>query len=427
MINNKSWFKYLKYNLTTAERKLITLSSLGGMLEFYDFTVYGLFSIYFAKQFFPSHDQFISIIASYAIFVVGYIARPIGGIIFSHIGDEIGRKIVLILTMVIMGISSIGIGCLPNYAQIGVYAPILLLLFRLIQGLAIGGELPSMIVYVTESMPNKRGYAIGGVLTGTDAGLVLGMLINSLLVLLCNTEQLQSYGWRLPFIFGGLLCFVSYQIRKKLHETSVFEKEKNRPKFPLVTVIRKYPMQALYSVGIISIMAAFVMLGLIFMPTYLKEIAGIDLTKFSNYMLIAAFITVISVYIMGIIANKFDPRRVMIIVAVLAIPASYISYTLITHHTFILLALSIITVFQGFFATLSPLLISYIFPTEVRLSGIALSYNISHTVFGGMAPIVITSLIHYTNLSATVPIIYISVVAMLVILSTRQMYKIKLY
>jgi MFS family permease len=417
----------LKYDLDKSERKLITLASLGGLLEFYDFTVYGLFSIYFAGQYFPSHDKFVSIIASYAIFVVGYIARPIGGIIFSHIGDEIGRKIVLILTMVIMGLSSLGIGFLPTYSQIGIFAPILLLFFRLIQGLAIGGELPSMIVYVTESMPKKRGFAIGGVLTGTDAGLVLGMLINFIMVATLNAEQLQNYGWRIPFIFGGLLCFVSYQIRKKLHESAVFEKSQNRPKFPLGHLLANYPLQTLYGVGLVATMSTFVMLTLIFMPTYLKQIANLNLSMLSHYMLIAAFVTIISAYIMGSLANRFDPKKIMIITSISAIFIGYISYNLIAKHHYILLALCLLTMLQGFFATLSPLLISYIFPTEVRLSGVAVSYNLSHAIFGGMAPIVISSLAHYTHLGYMIPVIYIAIAAIVAIISTMQMYKIKLY
>ena len=284
---------WLKYDLNKEQSKIVMLSSMGGMLEFYDFTIYGLFSVYFANDYFPSHNQLISIIASYVIFIIGYIARPIGGVIFSHIGDEIGRKIVLILTMIIMGLASLGIGLLPTYAQIGMWAPILLLAFRLIQGLALGGELPSMIVYVTESMPDKRGYAIGGVLSGTDAGLLLGMLANLIIVSCFNQQQIQSFGWRIPFLLGGLLCFVSYQIRKKLHETTAFEKNHDRPNFPFIDVVRNYPVQVLIGAGITGIMATFVMLTIIFMPTYLEQIAKIKHSDLSAILLISTVVTVI--------------------------------------------------------------------------------------------------------------------------------------
>ena len=206
------------YNLSKEEQRVTWLSSLGGMLEFYDFTIYGLFAVYFSQQFFPTHDTFISLIASYSVFVVGYIVRPLGGILFSHIGDEWGRKKVLILTMMLMGISSLGMGLLPNYSQIGIYAPALMLFFRLTQGLAIGGELPSMIVYASECMPNKRGYAMGGVFSGTLAGLIPGMLINIFILNTLSQEDVLLFGWRIPFVLGGLLCIVAYFVRRELHE-----------------------------------------------------------------------------------------------------------------------------------------------------------------------------------------------------------------
>ena len=193
--------------INAAERKILILASLGGMLEFYDFTIYGFFSLYFAEQFFPTTDKFVAIMLSYTVFVIGYIARPIGGILFSHLGDVIGRKLVLIVTMLIMGIASLGIGIVPVYAQIGIFAPILLLVLRLSQGLAIGGEIPGTVVYVTEYMPHKSGFAIGCVMAGVGSGLLLGALVNVVLSSLLSIEQIHSYGWRIPFLLGNyMMC-----------------------------------------------------------------------------------------------------------------------------------------------------------------------------------------------------------------------------
>ncbi|RTL01001.1 MAG: MFS transporter [Proteobacteria bacterium] len=167
--------------LTTQEKKIVGLSALGGMLEFYDFIIYGIFSVYFAHQFFPSENELLSVIESYVVFILGYIARPIGGIIFSHVGDEHGRKKVLIITIILMGISSLGIGLLPTYAQIGWVAPLGLLSLRLLQGLALGGELPSTYVYISETMTQKRGSGFGITMTGVNSGLLLGMIVNQIL------------------------------------------------------------------------------------------------------------------------------------------------------------------------------------------------------------------------------------------------------
>ena len=152
--------------------------------------------------------------------------------------------------MALMGIASLGLGFLPTYAQIGIWAPILMLLCRLIQGLAIGGELPGMIVYITESMPSKRGYCMGGILAGTVSGLIPGMLINLLLIHYLTSAQINAYGWRIPFILGGLLCFIAYQIRSKLHETNAFTNLKTRDKFPFIELLQHHFNKVIIGVGV---------------------------------------------------------------------------------------------------------------------------------------------------------------------------------
>jgi MFS family permease len=397
----KRLIKYLTYDLNPSERKIITLSGLGGLLEFYDFTIYGLFSVYFAHQFFPSNNEFISIIASYAVFVVGYIARPIGGIIFSHIGDEIGRKFVLILTMVLMGIASLGLGLLPTYAQFGMGAPLFMLLFRLIQGLAIGGELPSMIVYVSESMPNKQGYGIGGIFAGTICGLTVGMLINLLLTHFLTLEDIQRYGWRIPFILGGILCFVAYSIRRKLHETQAFNNLTTRNKFPFIELLQHHLPKVIIGVGLVSAMATPVILAIIFMPTYLTKIIRLNPVVVSNATLIATVVSVISIYVMGIIANKVNIYNLMRCCSILIILGAGLCYFAIANGYNLILALAVFAIFQGAITPLPAILLSRLFPTPIRLSGVALSYNISFVIFGAMTPLIVTGMINVTGLIYT--------------------------
>lgn len=396
---------FIGYDLSPEQKKIVLLSSLGGLLEFYDFTVYGLFAVYFAHQFFPSHNEFIALMASYSVFVVGYIVRPIGGILFSHIGDEIGRKTVLILTMILMGVASLGMGLLPTYAQIGVAAPLLMLLLRLIQGLAIGGELPSMIVYVAETMPRKRGYGLGGVFSGTVAGLIPGMLINLLIVHYFSTEQILSYGWRIPFVLGGLLCIIAYFVRKELHETIAFKKIKQHKSAPFFEVLHHHLGKVFIGAGLVSIMAMPIILLIIFMPTYLTKFAGIEPKVASDAILVSSVISVIAIYFMGILANKFNPIKLMRISLVLIVIFAGLCYTLISHKVDLILALSLFAVFQGGLVTLPAIIISYIFPTNIRLTGVALSYNLSFVLFGGLTPIVMTSLIVETGLTYIIPVL----------------------
>ncbi len=396
---------FLGYDLSKEQRKIVLLSSMGGLLEFYDFTIYGLFAVYFASQFFPSHNAFISIIASYSVFVVGYVVRPLGGIIFSHIGDEIGRKTVLILTMILMGVASIGMGLLPTYEQIGVYAPALMLLFRLIQGLAIGGELPSMIVYVSECMPDKRGFGMGGIFSGTVAGLIPGMLINLAIVHYLTPSQLNSFGWRIPFIIGGVLCFIAYQVRRELSETIMFKQLKSHNSFPFIELLQKHLGKVLIGAGLVSIMATPIILLIIFMPTYLIKIVKLSPSVTSDAILIASIVSVISIYVMGYLANKYDPYKLMKYSLALIVVAASLCYYLISINASITIALTIFAIFQGFLVTLPPIFLSYLFPTEVRLTGVALSYNISFVLFGGLTPIVVTSLIEKSHLIYFIPVV----------------------
>lgn len=390
------------------------------MLEFYDFTIYGFFSVYFAEQFFPSHDKFVSILISYTVFVMGYIARPVGGILFSHFGDEIGRKLVMIITMLIMGGASIGIGVLPTYEKIGIFAPILLLLLRLCQGLAVGGEIPSAVVFVTESMPGKSAFAIGCVMDGVGGGLIVGTLVNAILSNSLSTNDLYNFGWRIPFIIGGVLCIISYIIRRQLHETHVFEN--TNTKFPLLYLIKNKPQLILIGVGIGSIAGASTMLILIFMPTYLISIVKSKI-QIANILLIANIIMTITTYIIGIVANKFRHELVMKISLVWAIFISCIAYYLIGNNTYVFISVILLSTLPGIFATMSPLLMSRIFPKDVRLTGLALSYNLGHTIFGGLAPIIVTGLIENTGLVSVMPAAYIVIVCILALIATSLSVK----
>lgn len=402
-------FKWLSYNLNSEQRKVVLLSSMGGLLEFYDFTIYGLFAGYFAHQFFPAHDEFISIIASYSVFVVGYVVRPVGGIIFSHIGDAIGRKTVLIMTMVLMGVASVGIALLPTYEQIGIYAPALMLLFRLIQGLAIGGELPSMIVYVSESMPDKRAQGMGGIFSGTVAGLIPGMLINLAIVKFLTPEAINSYGWRIPFLVGGLLCFIAYRVRRELHESIAFKKVHKHESLPFAELLQHHLGKVLIGAGLVSIMATPIILAIIFMPTYLTKIVKADPSAVSQAVLIATFISVASIYIMGKLLNTQNLFKLSYISLVGLLLSAVICYSMIAMNLNLIIALAIFAVFQGFLVTIPPIFLSHLFPIEVRLTGVALSYNISFVLFGGVTPIVVTSMIEKTGMIYFIPVLVLLV------------------
>ena len=396
-------------NLTRQEKKIVGLAALGGMLEFYDFIIYGIFSVYFAHQFFPGGNELLSIIESYIVFVLGYVARPIGGIIFSHVGDEKGRKRVLIITIILTGISSLGIGLLPTYGQIGILAPIGLLSLRLLQGLALGGELPSTYVYISESMTARRGSGFGITMMGVNAGLLLGMLMNQVLNICFNTDELISYGWRIPFIFGGVLCLISYRIRKTLQETAVFNHLEDKPKFPLAYLFKNHMPQMIAGIASTAIMSGLVVVSIIFMPTYLHQMLHIDNKAISHIMPVAMLLNVITIYITGRIANHVTPSKILSTLLVMSIILVPISYWLIMSSQ-ILIGVSILAMLEGIAAMVIPLLLTYLFPAKIRLTGVAMSYNIGFTIFGGLAPVIISSAIKSGVNIVVAPLSFVAII-----------------
>lgn len=400
---------YDEFKLNKQERRIIFLSCLGGALELYDFILYGFFSVYFAPQFFPSSQPLVSIIQSYAVFALGYIARPIGGVIFSHIGDEYGRKKVLVLTIIFMAGASLGIGILPNYKQIGIIAPILLLLLRLIQGMAIGGELPSTYVYISESLPHKRGYAFGLVMVGVNCGVLVGIVINYALTHLLSHAQLLTFGWRIPFLLGSLIGLFSYKIRRVLHETPAFCNISNKAKVPLVYLLRNYLQQLISGVGLIAIMASLSMVGMLFMASYLHLIMRIDTQRIGYMLLMVMPINLLAIMVTGVFANRYCVKSIILVLIGLSLVIIPVSYCLFWLGSGTLLGLALLAMLEGVAAMIIPLTITSLFPAKIRLTGVGLCYNLGFTIFSGLAPIVISQLIKTGENIYVVPVGYLLV------------------
>jgi MFS family permease len=401
-----------KHKFTATEKKILTLASLGGMLEFYDFIIYGVFSVYFASQFFPSDHSFMSIIESYVVFVLGYLARPIGGILFSHIGDEYGRKQVLIITIVLMGMSSLGIGLLPTYNAIGNFAPVLLLVLRLLQGLALGGELPSTYVYIRESIPHKANMSFGIIMGGIISGLLLGMMIDCIMNLLWSPQQIAAFGWRIPFILGGFLCLISYKIRQQLHETHAFERITDKPAFPLIYLMKHHFIEVIIGTFVTATLAATIVICIIFMPTYLQKIIHIDSHFVSLAVLLITMISVSMAFVTGYITERLKLNLNLFLKHSIIMSAILVgvSYYFISTQQLLFTCFSVLGIITGIFSMLSPAIITTLFPTKVRLSGVALCYNLGFSIFGGLAPVIIVSAIDKGANMFLTPVIYLWII-----------------
>lgn len=235
--------------LNKQDYKTLTLAALGGALEFYDFIIFVFFAVVIGELFFPSSmPQWLVLMQTYGIFAAGYLARPLGGIVMAHFGDLVGRKRMFSLSILLMAVPTLAMGMLPTYETIGIAAPLLLLLMRILQGAAIGGEVPGAWVFVAEHVPNRRIGIACGVLT---AGLTIGILLGSFIATVINSsmslESIHQYGWRIPFFMGGIFGLVAMYLRRWLKETPVFVEMQQRKalaaELPLKSVVLNYPVR----------------------------------------------------------------------------------------------------------------------------------------------------------------------------------------
>lgn len=395
-----------KATFSKTELKTLLIAILGGSIEFYDFIIYGIFSVYFAHQFFPSNNNFVSIIASYAVFFVGYIARPVGGILFGYIGEKHGKQAAMSSSIALMAIGSVGIGLCPVYSQIGIFAPLALLLFRLMQGLSYGGELPSTIVYLSETLKNKQGSVIAFTMIGVHVGILLGMFFNQLLNMLMPLEEIRSYGWRLPFIFGAVICVIVLYGRSKSNlDKTAHSHTKN--KLTLFELIKKSSFSLLLS-GFISSGIMFGIAGVytIFMATYLVHILHIDSKVVSHIMSMSLMLSFFAMYFAGVVANKVSIYKIVAFSAILDILLIPIAFYLMSID-YIFTGVTMLALLEGLAATTIPIFLTKIFDDNTRLLGVSICYNSGITLFAGLAPLLITLIINFGVNIYLAPVIYL--------------------
>ncbi len=403
---------------TAQQRKLLFISSLGGVLEFYDFIIYALLASFIAEQFFPTGNSSTSLIATFATFSVGYLMRPIGGIFFGHFGDKYGRKTTFTFSILMMAIATICIGFVPSYAAIGIAAPIILTFLRILQGLSVGGEIPGAIAYVSESIIDKKGLACGVIFFSLINGIVLGALLLAIFTTLFSEQQMLSWGWRLPFIFGGIFGFISYLLRLNLQESNSFQTIADKvEKVPMIAVFRKKPVNAIAGIFIVGLCAASISLLFLFIPAYLQTVLHIKSIAFAWYKTAALFLTAIFAIIFGALADKYSPKKLIFILSILAAICAYPIFCIYDNYfSYYIIALFLSALITGFSAGVIPPLLADLFPTEIRYSGVAFSYNIGFAMLGGLTPLIASILIYQFH-SSLAPAVFLIMAALLSIIS----------
>ena len=261
--------------LDRSDYKTLSLSALGGALEFYDFIIFVFFAAVVGKLFFPADmPEWLRQFQTFGIFAAGYLARPLGGIIMAHFGDLFGRKRMFTLSIFLMGVPTLAMGLLPTYAQIGIWAPLALLLLRIVQGAAIGGEVPGAWVFVAEHVPAKHvGFACGTLTAGLTSGILLGSLTATLINSLYSPQEVLDWAWRLPFLLGGVFGLCAVYLRRMLHETPVFTELQQRQslaaELPLKAVLREHRGAIALSMLLTWVLSAAIVVVILMTPTLL--------------------------------------------------------------------------------------------------------------------------------------------------------------
>lgn len=395
-------------------RRILIASLVGSSIEWFDYFLYGTVSaLVFNQLFFVNEDPTIGLLLSYASFALAFFIRPFGGVIFSHIGDRIGRKKTLVLTLSLMGVATFGMGLLPTYQAVGIWAPILLITLRLVQGLGIGGEWGGALLLAVEYAPAEKRGLFGAIpQMGVTIGMLLGTVALSIMTMLPE-NAFMTWGWRIPFIFSALLVFFGLWIRKGIDETPSFKKVKESgevPKLPIVETLKNYWREVLIAVGAKVVETAPFYIFSTFVVSYATANLGFSRTATLTAVMIATIITTILIPIMGNLSDKIGRKKLFIGgsigMALFAIPY----FWLLQQKSVLLLIVATVIGLGVIWAPITAVLgtmFSEIFDAKIRYTGITLGYQIGAALAGGTAPLVATALLDRFNNSYVPVALYI--------------------
>ncbi|OGV48612.1 MAG: MFS transporter [Legionellales bacterium RIFCSPHIGHO2_12_FULL_42_9] len=403
-------------SFTREQKKILILSSLGGVLEYYDFIIYIFFAHIIEKLFFAESSAYVATLKTLAIFSIGYLLRPLGGILFSHFGDRYGRKVVFLLTVLFMAIPSLAIGLLPTTAQIGTLAPLLLLLFRMMQGLALGGEIPAAITFVSEHVPgSRRSFALSTLFWGINMGLMLGSGVTTVMSSLFSETALLAYGWRIPFILGGFFGLGSLYVRRHLQETAAFKslQQQEVHRVPLAFLLKYSFKNVIKGMFIVAVSSVSVFLYL-YWPQYLHQYLHYAFAQTMQINTMGTFILSFTILLGGVFSDRVGYRVVYLIATGGLVVLTYPLFVLFTLDNFawVVFSYAIFSLIFGFLPAAYSVMLSDLFSISVRYTGIAMSYNLAFALFGGLSPLICTIAIHVFD-SVLAPAIYLTIMAAL--------------
>jgi MFS family permease len=379
--------------------RIVLLASLGGTLEFYDFVIFGVFARDIAAAVFPATDPLVSLLASFATFAVGYLARPIGGIVLSHYGDRYGRRMVFLWSVFIMSGATLGMGLVPSYAQWGIAASALMVTLRLIQGFCLGGELPGALTYVVETAPRIAPFVCGVVFACVTMGVAVATGVSLSVRTFLDPQLVPVYGWRIAFLLGGLGGVLSFVLRRSLEESPEFARMKSfAVRQPFRELLKTNFVHVLVGCAILAGTGCFNGLFFSHLPAYLSGVLQYDPRQAVLAQTVGVIASAIGILVTGWIGDRIPPRYLLRAGVGLLLVFAYPFYSALEARS---MNLTLLCTLAGLSAGLTngsfAVLLTDLFPTRIRFTGVALVFNVSFTIFSGAAPLVATSLIRDTG------------------------------
>jgi MHS family proline/betaine transporter-like MFS transporter len=391
----------------SALRRTIAATAVGNMVEWFDFGIFSYIAVTLGKVFFPEASGPVQLISTFATFAAAFLVRPLGGLFFGPLADRIGRKRVLVLTVIMMAGGTSAVGLLPGYAQIGIWAPLLLLVARLVQGFSTGGEYGSAMTFITEHAPDRRrGFVASWLEFGTLAGFVLGAALVTGLTATLSSRDMLSWGWRIPFLVAGPLGLTGLYLRLKLEETPAYEHlERRAPvrdtgvRRQLKRILSQQRRPLLVCIGLVLVFNVTSYMLTSYMPSYLSAQLGLPQARALMVVLIVMVVLMVLLPFAGRLSDRVGRRPVLMAGCLLLVIGSVPAFLIIRHRdvTSAFIGCMMIGLMYLCFDSTEPGTLPALFPTDVRAGALSISYNISVSLFGGTTPLVATALVDATH------------------------------
>ena len=407
--------------------KLIIASSIGNALEWFDLIAYAFFASTISKLFFPTDNETLSLMMALFAFAMSYLIRPLGAVVIGGYADKVGRKAAMLLTIWLMMAGTFLIAVMPTYESIGLLAPIGILLARLMQGFSAGGEFGSATAMLVEQYPERKGFISSFMFASQGISGLLGAGFGLVLTATLPTEQLEDWGWRVPFIFGLLIGPVGLYIRRHIEEAESFA-EKEEVKVPVAELVKTHKRGLFYNIGAM-VLSTSVTYSIIFMPTYATKYLGLSGSiGYGGTLISYAVLTVLTPFI-GILSDRIGRTKLMMFAGALFFVTVYPAFMLLSANATLLVLASVLfwlSVLKAMYFGGLPALMSELFPTHVRATGMALSYNIATTVFGSFTPFLLVWSISATDdlMAPSYYLLFTCCVSLITMLAIRKHFKI---